>query len=339
MKSIVKSIVFLLLIGAMAMPSIAQRKAGRTGAAFLEIGMGAREVAMGSAVTSMTQDANNIFWNPAGTALSDGRRFSAAFSYTSWIAELDYSAIAFGYGLDNAGTITVGVQFGGISDIPANRQNGYTDPLLQSLVTDTETGDTFDFQDLAISLSYARYVFDRLTLGATFKVINETIDGVNANAIGFDFGSVYSVGFSGWQLAARLSNLGTDMKFFNQENPLPMTFSIGTSIYPVNTENTRLMLALDTIKPLDSQQLLYGGAELSFYDLLFLRGGYKFNYSGADDGGTSQRDAINASIEGASLGAGIQYEISGYAVAIDYAYTQMDFLDNVNRLSLRILGF
>ena len=36
----------------------AQRKAGRNAAAFLEIGIGAREVALGSAVTSLSDDAN-----------------------------------------------------------------------------------------------------------------------------------------------------------------------------------------------------------------------------------------------------------------------------------------
>ncbi len=336
MNRILKSLVLLLMAGLLTLPALAQRKAGRSGAAFLEIGVGAREVALGSAASSMSQDANNIFWNPAGTALAGDRAFSAAFSFTNWIAGLDYGALAFGYSMQNAGTVTLGVQFGGVSDIQANRQNGYADPILQDLVTDTETGETYSFQDIALSLSYARYVIDRLSLGATFKVINESIDGVNANAVAFDFGSVYSVGFSGWQIAARLSNLGTDMTFFNQENPLPFTFSIGTSIYPVNTENTRLMLAFDTIKPLDSQQLLYGGAELSFYDLLFLRGGYKFNYSGVDDGGAIGRDAVSTTIEGASVGAGIQYNMGGYNVAIDYAFTQMDLLDNVNRLTLRI---
>ncbi len=336
MNLTIKSILMLVLAGAMALPVQAQRKAGRTGAAFLEIGAGAREVALGSAGTSMAEDANSIFWNPAGTALSGDRSFSAAFSFTDWIAGLDYGAAAFGYSMQNAGTITLGVQFGGVSDIQANRQNGYEDPILQNLVTDTETSATYNYQDLAVSLSYARYVIDRLSLGATVKVVNQSIDGVSASAVGFDFGSVYSVGFSGWQLAARLSNLGTDMTFFNQENPLPLTFSIGTSIYPINTENTRLMLAFDTIKPLDSQQLLYSGAELSFYDLLFLRGGYKFNYSGVDDGGAIGRDAIDTTIEGVSFGAGIQYAMGGYAVAIDYAYTQMDLLDNVNRITLRI---
>ncbi|HMB91893.1 MAG TPA: PorV/PorQ family protein [Rhodothermales bacterium] len=328
--------IILLLAAGLTLDASAQRKAGRNGGAFLEIGIGAREVGLGSAVSSLTNDANQIFWNPAGTALRDNQTFSAAFSYNDWIADLSYTAAAAGYNLGSTGTVTVGVQVFGVSDIPANRENGYSDPILQGLVTDNETSATFNYTDLAVSVSYARYFFDRLSLGATFKVINESIDSESASAVAFDFGSVYSIGFSGWQIAARLSNLGSPITFYNQDNPLPLTFSIGTSIYPVNTERTRVMLALDTIKPQDSQQLIFGGAEVSLYDLLFLRGGYKFNYSGKDDDGTSGRDPIATSIEGMSLGGGIQYEISGFGVGIDYAFTQMDLLDNVHRLTLRI---
>ena len=115
-----------------------------------------------------------------------------------------------------------------------------------------------------------------------------------------------------------------------------MTFSIGTSIYPVRTASTKVMLAVDATKPQDSQQLVFGGAEVSFYDLLFLRGGYKFNYSGADDGGTGLREAIDTSIEGATLGGGVQYEVSGFDVGVDYAFTQMDLLNDVHRISLRV---
>jgi len=326
----------LLLVSLVALPAEAQRKAGRTGAAFLEIGVGAREVALGSAVTALSQDANQIFWNPAGTALRADQKGSVAFSYSDWIAEISGGAVAFGYNLGATGTVTVGIQYFGLSDIQANRQNGYADPILQGLVTDTETADTYSYTDIALSASYARYVIDRLSLGATFKVINQSIDGVSASAVAFDFGSVYEVGVAGWQLAARLNNLGTDLSFFNQDNPLPLTFSIGSTIYPVNTEQTRLMLAVDATKPLDSQQLVYGGAELSFYDLLFLRGGYRFNYAGAEDSGTSARDPIKTSVEGASFGGGLQYVVSGYAVAVDYAFTQMDLLDDVHRLTLRI---
>lgn len=330
------TVLFLLLAGLTVMSASAQRKAGRTGAAFLEIGVGAREVALGSAVSSTMNDANQIFWNPAGTALASDQKLSVAFSYGSWIADLNQSAAAIGYNLGSQGTVTLGVQMLGVSDIPANRQNGYTDPILQDLVTDDETSDTYNFMDLAVSVGYARYFFDRLTLGATFKVVNETIDGVGASAVAFDFGSVYKVGVAGWQISARLNNLGTDMSFYNQDNPLPLTFAIGSSIYPVNRDEARLMLTVDTTKPLDSQQLIYGGAELALYDLLFLRAGYKFNYSGTEDDGTALRDPIKTSIEGASLGAGLQYVVSGYSVALDYAYTQMDLLDSVHRFTLRL---
>jgi opacity protein-like surface antigen len=67
-----------------------------------------------------------------------------------------------------------------------------------------------------------------------------------------------------------------------------------------------------------------------------LRGGYKFNYSGVEDEGTTERRAIDTTIEGLTLGGGIQYDLSNYVVGIDYAFTQMDLLDNAHRISLRI---
>ena len=335
-QRLIYSLLCAVLLVGLAADAQAQRKAGRNGAAFLEIGVGARESALGSAATTLTHSANQAFWNPAGTALSANQKGSVSFSYGDWIAGLESFAFAGGYNLGNAGTITLGVIGFGLSDIPANRENGYTNPILQDLVTDTETGDTFDYQDIAVSLSYARYFIDRLTLGASVKVINESIDGVSASAVAFDFGSVYDIGLAGWRVGASISNLGSPLTFYNQENPLPLTFKIGTTINALETQDTRVMLALDATKPQDSQQLLFGGAEVSFYDLLFLRGGYKFNYSGTEDDGTTSRRATDTTIEGISLGGGIQYDIQGYAVGIDYAFTQMDLLDNTHRISLRV---
>jgi hypothetical protein len=331
-----KSYIFLLLALLMAVPVQAQRKAGRNGAAFLKVAVGARETALGSAATSMLGSANSIFWNPAGTALTADQTASISLSYNDWIADLNHNALAASYNLGAQGTVTVGFQSLGISDIPANRQNGYTDPILQDLVTDTQTGETYNYQDMALSVSYAKYFFDRLSLGATVKYVNESIDGESGSAIAFDFGSVYKVNDSGWNLAARIVNVGQPISFYNQDNPLPLAFSIGTSFMPVQTDAASLMLSLDTTKPLDTQQLVYGGAELSFYDMVYLRGGYKFFYSGSDDGGTSLRDPINTSIEGFSAGAGLKTEFSGYGFAVDYAYTQMDLLDAVHRISLNI---
>jgi hypothetical protein len=325
----------VVAIGLSVMPAEAQRKAGRNGAAFLKVAVGARATALGSAANSVMGEANQFFWNPAGTALTSDQQLDVALSYNKWIADLDHYSGAVAYNLKGQGTITLGITAFGISDIPANRQNGYTDPILQDLVTDTETSETFSYMDIAVGVSYARYIIDRLSLGATIKVINESIDGESASAVAFDFGSIYQVGVAGWVISSRISNLGTSLTFFNQDNPLPLTYSIGTAFYPYNTEEARVMLSVDTAKPQDAQQLLLGGAEVSFYDLLFLRGGLKFNYAFTDDGGTSERDAIDTTIENFSLGGGIQYEVSGNMVSIDYAYTNMDLLDDVHQVTLR----
>jgi hypothetical protein len=260
-----KALLFAAILASFALSTAeAQHRAGYNGGAFLKIGVGAREVGLGSAVTSMANDANQIFWNPAGAALRGDQQVSVALSHNSWIAGLEYNSMALGYRIGNTGTITAGVQVFGISDIPANRQNNFTDPILQDLVTDDMMTATYGYQDLALSLSYANYVIDRLTLGATAKFIRQGIDDQAASAVAFDFGSVYHVGYAGLQIAARLNNLGTSMQFYNQQNALPLTFSIGASVYPINTEQMRLMVAVDATKPQDADQLIFGGAELSF---------------------------------------------------------------------------
>lgn len=330
-----RALLVLALLVALPLEASAQRKAGRNGAAFLKVSVGARATALGSAATSIVGDANQAFWNPAGTALTSDRTLDVSLSYNDWIADITHTAAAVGYNMGNVGTLTLGIQAFGVTDIPANRENGYSDPILQDLVTDDGTSETFDFQDIAVSLSLGRYIVDNFMLGATVRVVNETIDGHGASAIGFDFGSIYKLGVAGWQISSRVSNLGSSLTYFDQDNPMPLVFSIGTSFYPVNREEARLMIAIDATKPQEAQQLVYVGGELSFYDLLFLRGGYKLNYSGTDDGGNDRRDAIDTTIEGASLGGGIQYEVSGYNVAVDYAYTQMDLLDAVHRFTLR----
>ena len=336
--AVLKLLLVLALLVALPLDAEAQRKSGRNGAAFLKVSVGARATALGSAASSISGDANQAFWNPAGTALSADQTLDVSLSYNDWIGGIQHTAAAVGYNLGNVGTLTLGVQAFGVSDIPANRENGYTDPILQALVTDDGTSETFDFQDIAVSLSIGRYIVDNFVLGATVRVVNETIDGHSASAIGFDFGSIYKLGIAGWQISSRVSNLGSALTYFNQDNPMPLTFTIGTSFYLINEEEARLMLAVDATKPQEAQQLVYGGAELSFYDLLFLRGGYKFNYSGTTDGGNSRSNSIDTTIEGVSLGAGIQHQVSGYNVAVDYAFTQMDLLDSVHRFTLRF-GF
>jgi hypothetical protein len=334
------SLIAVLLLAVCASLTEAQtRKAGINSAAFLKVGVGARQVALGSAVTSLSGDVTNMFWNPAGIALFD-QTAQVSFTHNNWIAGLNQEAVAASYNLADIGTIGVGFMSFGISGIPAERDNGYADPALQSQVIDNLTTPTYDYQDLLVQVSYSRYVTDNLSLGASAKYINEKIDDVSASAVGFDIGAVYNIGVVGWTIGARLNNLGSDIKFYDYASPIPLTFSIGTSMTPVDLGITRWMLALDLVKPQDGQQYYYAGTELGFNKTFFVRAGWKFNYSwfglvgsGVDDG-TTQRSPINTSLERGSMGAGVRVPIDEYTVSFDYAYTVFVSVESVHRFTV-----
>jgi hypothetical protein len=311
-----------------------QRKAGLTGMGFLKVGVGARPVSMGSAATSISGDVNQMFWNPAGMALQE-HKYQATFSYNQWIADISHNAAGFAYNLGSLGTIGVGFVSFGVSDIPANRQRGFTDPDLERLVTDGATSATFDYMDVLVQVSFARYFFDRLALGVNFKYINQSIDDQSVGVLAFDMGSVYKIGVANWKIAARMSNLGTDYTYYNITNMIPLTFSIGTSAEPVQTDIGSLMLAFDAIKPQDSPQYYNIGGEWSFMNTISLRAGYKLNFSGTKDEQTEDRPSVFNTIEGFSFGAGVNVDVSNMNLQIDYSMTQMEILDNVHRISVR----
>ena len=330
MKKLHIFLIGLTLFSAIEFANAQSRKAGLNGAAFLKVGVGARSVGMGSAATSLSEDVTNMYWNPAGIALTTDR-MQAAFSYNSWIADITQNAFAASYNLEDIGTVGIGVMTFGISGIPADRDFFSGDPPL---------GDTYDYLDLVAQVSYARYVSEKLSLGATFKFINEKIDDRSASTVAFDFGSVYHIGTMGWNLGARISNLGGDIKFYDFAYPIPLTFSIGSSMTPLSIDNHSFMISVDAVKPQDGQQYYFTGVEYNFDQMLFLRAGWKYNYSNfglagnGSDEGTSLRAPLPTSLEKGSVGAGVLVK-GEYTVRLDYAYTIFRTLDSVHRLSVQ----
>jgi len=314
--------------------SVSQRKAGLTGAAFLKVGVGAQAVGMGSAVTAVAGDVNQLFWNPAGIALREDK-LQATFSFNKWIADLSHNAFGVSYNLEDVGTIGVGVIMFGVTGISADRDIP-TDPSLTPFRIDPNSSSTYDYSDMSVQLSFARYVIDNLSLGVTLKSVTQSIDGLSTSAFAVDFGSVYHIGVYDWIIAARFNNLGSDMKYYDIAFGLPLSFTVGTAISPFTLGDGKLTVAVDAVKPQDGPQYFFSGVEYHFMNMVALRAGYKLNYSGTDDGGTTARSAINSTIEGLSAGAGFATNLAGYGVRLDYAYTQMEILDSAHRITLSL---
>ena len=74
--------ILLMVCLAFQVSEAQNRKAGINAAAFLKIGVGARQVGLGSAVTAVSGDVNNMYWNPAGIALTKDQSLQASFTHS-----------------------------------------------------------------------------------------------------------------------------------------------------------------------------------------------------------------------------------------------------------------
>jgi hypothetical protein len=319
------------------------RKSGITGAAFLKIPVGARASALGSAYTTIPEDVNQIFWNPAGIATQGGKT-QLTFSYNDWIAGLAHVAAAVSHDFGDYGTFGAGFVSLNMGSITADRD--VVPSFLSGTFTpfDTNTSATYDYNDTAVNLSWAYVFTDKLSMGSTIKYINQSIDGESANAYAFDFGAIYHIGYRGARIGARINNLGSDIKFFDLGSPLPLSFSIGMAfdVVPETPQGMKFTLLADATKPQDGEQLLFSAAEVQVTKYLQIRGGYKFNYAGIDD---NKRDEVTGvsfaaprTEEGATLGAGVLVPWQRYRLSVDYAWTEFGILDNVHRVSFNV-GF
>ena len=185
--------VALLALGAHAAPALAQTPAVKYGAEFLAAGVGARALGMGGAYVAHADDVTAGYWNVAGLdaigtpegAYMHAERFDGAVSF-------DYAAAAFP--LSERSTVGVSFVRSAVDDI-ANTLDAY-DPATGLPRPDAADYITyFSAADNALFLSYARGVSDRLSVGATAKIVRRGI-GEFASAWGYslDVGAQYQAG-------------------------------------------------------------------------------------------------------------------------------------------------
>jgi len=344
-KAIAGLLIILMLVAVTNGYPQTMRKTGISGASILKVGVGAKAVAIGSAVTTQSGDVNQIFWNPAGISLERGKT-QVSFSYNNWLMDLSHNAFAVAHCFGNIGTFALGAMMSGVDGIVADRD------YVADLDINYSGGATFGYNSMYIALAYAKQFTDKLALGATAKYYREEIDVESASAFAFDFGAIYRIGYRDLTIGARIQNLGEDMKYYFVDFSMPLVFSFGVSMSMIQSDLFSLKGYADAAKPLDAEQLLLAGMEATLYKNMHLRAGYKFNYSGVrdefDDRVSYQRiedvtrshwwnpEEYYRTDEGLSVGAGIEIPYQDYKLVIDYSWTSFNIMDDVNRFSFTI---
>lgn len=310
------SIVLVLLLSSQILP---QDKVGTTSFQFLEVMTGARGTSMSGAYSAVANDANAVFWNPAG--LTNVNNIDVQVSYMKWILDVKHYSFALAYNIDEIGTFGIQALYTDIGSIEVTRVdalgyvNGHYNPGL--------TGETISPHQSLIGLTFAKKLTDKFSFGISVKYAYEDLVVRKKGSLVFDGGLTFKTGFKTIELAAAIRQFGPDVKYISESYPLPQTFNIGISGYLFAPDdaligslgNQKLLIAYDMIQPRDYNQRNSVGLEYSFNDMVYLRAGYKFN----------------GDQEGLAAGLGIEY--NNYR--IDYSYDDYgQYLKDVNRITI-----
>ena len=277
---------------------------GTTTASFLKIGVGARNIAMGE-TSDARGDANAMYWNPAGLAYLQSP--DASLMHAVWLQEITYDNLAVAYPF-KYGVLGLNVSYlssGQIQEYDAN------DVLLPA---------TYQAADTAVALAYARIIHD-FSIGASLKYIGSYLEAENASAFALDAGAAFE-GIKHWRMRMSFQNLGTQMKFMNEGDPLPLNFRAGCSYEAIASEKMSLLCVLDVNFPIDNYIRENAGLEyvrkLKNKIEVAIRAGYKTSTTGLD------------AIDGLTCGLGVSFQDYRF----DYAFVPYGDLGDTHRISL-----
>lgn len=223
---------------------------GTSGSEFLLLDANARGIAMGGAMTAVTDDAASTYWNPAG--LAQIPRLSATFMHSQYVADITYDAGYYGQRLNDASVLGAGVRYLDGGTIAQTDVNGLTN-------------GTFHPRSYVGELGWGQSVYDLsdsemdVAMGVAVRAIRTDLGLKSANGYGADFGvqSRFYTSALTYDMAAVVQNLGAGQKFDQVRDTLPVRVKLGGAVKPLKP----LTLSVEAVAPINDAPYGAAGAE------------------------------------------------------------------------------
>lgn len=342
MKFINRSLlVALVLLAGLQTASFSQiTKRAQVGFRFLENPVGADVVGRGMTGIISTVNSNGIFWNPALLGLVESN-VDVSLNHTKGIVDINYNAAAASIRLGDFGVLGISLlsmDYGTFYGTRRTSDVGYI-----------ETGE-FSPSAYSVGIAFSQKVTDRFSYGIHLKYFRQdlgdatvAISGTDWNdttlalgtasysskkfnlPVALDVGAYYDFKYNGIKFGASLQNISREYHYVTQDFPLPFAVSFGATIEPLGflgmmESDHRLVVSLESRHPRDFGEKTKVGAEYSFMNVFFARGGYISNYDG----------------RAFTFGAGVKQVISGVPFRIDYAYEPWELFGGVHYFTIGI---
>jgi len=232
---------------------------GSSGLGFLNLGIGARSVAMGGAFTGIANDVSAGYFNPGGLAQVSGTE--ALFMYDSWLEGMSHMYL--GVGSKLKGGSVVG---GFVNTLNAGTFDAY-DTAGAALTSVSAS-------DMSIGFSYATRLQSGLMVGGNLKTVQESLGSVSGSGFGIDLG-LLSRGDGGVSYGLALQNLGASVKLRTETVAAPMVIRAGVG-YNMADKGTPITVVGD-ISMVDGGMNIGLGGEYSAGSVAFRLGAANTN--------------------------------------------------------------
>jgi len=359
MKLIISVVLVILFVPALFSGLFAQ---GEATVLFLMINPGARQGGMGEAGVALANDANAVYWNPAGLAFQyenpeKDRRGEATLMHVNWLPQFNlgdmyYDYAAGRYYINDIGMVGLSVQF-----------MNYGESIWTSDTGPEELG-RFSSNESAITASYALKLKQNLGVGVNLKYIYSRLSPIKvsaeegkgiASSFGVDVGLLYHPSaIKKLSLGMNISNIGPKITYIDkaQADPIPTNLRIGFAYHLIHSQYNTLTLVYDANRLLvhrDStnvdnvfKAMFYStwanggfnyqlerfthsiGMEYWYSQLIALRAG--FFYESPNAGGRKFY----------TFGGGLRYSIFGFDFSYIYASVDDHPLADTMRFSLDV---
>lgn len=331
-------IISLILLAGLCWATVAQagdERRGAAGAQFLRIAPDARSVGMGNSGIALTNNANSLYWNPAGIAALS--QTDVAFTHLNYVLDINYDFVGIVRPISEYSMVGFSIGVLSIGDIPVT-----------TVDAPDGTGASFSPYDMVIGLSYARRMTDRISIGLTGKYIRESVDQLAASGLAADIGFQYATGLEGLRFGIAMTNFGPRMKFTGDalnvssafpgaapdaedevyglvsdsfELPSELKVGIAYDLLQGRNATNHVIFSVDGIHPNFSGDRVNFGVEGKLSNRLFGRLGY------------SASEQSNFT-EGLSAGVGVHLDVNAIALRVDYSYSDRSELGNNQRISI-----
>lgn len=250
--------ILIILIGLLTIVSTSLWAAYEDGgdtAAFLKNGVGCRPISLGKAFVAIADDANAVYYNPAGLIQLKSREITTMYStpFFTKVEGIDYHVLGYVHpGKDQTlGVYVIGLK---VSDIPK--------------VNDITIGPEGEFsnQEWAALFSYAKSINNKLSLGVTLKIIHQSLEKIKNDNMSFDLGMMLYFGKK-----IRLALVATDFvssKLGKDKIPEKIKWGVSWKL-------GQILLLSTSLDYTSHRKLKYhGGIEANILKNFILRTGY-----------------------------------------------------------------